>query len=305
MANILPRAKRIEVLQHLVEGNTIRSTARLTGVNRDTIANLMVSFGSKCAEFMDRKFRNLHLDHIEIDEIWTFVQKKQARLTVDEKAERSDIGDVYLWTSLDQETKLCPSFLLGKRSADNARRFMKDLASRLTFPSAHASDPHAWRTGGYVQITQISTDGFAAYPEAVDLAFGPYVKYGQCIKDYRSNNMEHNYVPPEVIDIERKAIFGMRENETDTICTSHVERHNLTIRTLMKRFTRLSLGFSKKLENLEAACAVFLAFYNFVWRTRDANNGRTRLPAAMAAGIIHELWDFERLYDEVTEHTYG
>ena len=83
----------------------------------------------------------------------------------------------------------------------------------------------------------------------------------------------------------------MRENETDTICTSHVERHNLTIRTLMKRFTRLSLGFSKKLENLEAACAVFLAFYNFVWRTRDANNGRTRLPAAMAAGVIDELWD--------------
>ncbi|MGO8747849.1 MAG: IS1 family transposase [Thermoguttaceae bacterium] len=133
----------------------------------------------------------------------------------------------------------------------------------------------------------------------MDFAFGPYVKYGQCIKDYRSNNMEHNYVPPEVIDIERKPISGMRENETDTICTSHVERHNLTIRTLMKRFTRLSLGFSKKLENLEAACAVFLAFYNFVWRTRDANNGRTRLSAAMAAGVIDELWDFERLYDEV------
>ena len=91
----------------------------------------------------------------------------------------------------------------------------------------------------------------------------------------------------------------MRENETVTICTSHVERHNLTIRTFMKRFTRLSLGFSKKLENLEAACAVFLAFYNFVRRTRDANNGRTRLPAAMASGIIDELWDFERLYDEV------
>ena len=92
-------SQRIQVLQHLVEGNTIRSTTRLTGVNRDTIANLLVSFGARCAEFMDRKFRGLHLDHIEIDEIWTFVQKKQARLTVDEKAERSDIGDVYLWTS--------------------------------------------------------------------------------------------------------------------------------------------------------------------------------------------------------------
>ncbi len=135
-----------------------------------------------------------------------------------------------------------------------------------------------------------------------DLAFG----VRQCIKEYRSNNLEHNYVPPEVIDIERKPIFGIRESECDTICTSHVERHNLTIRTVMKRFTRLNLGFSKKLENLEAACAVFLAYYNFVWRTRKpGKSGQHRVPAAMAAGVIDELWDFEPLYDEVTEHTYA
>ena len=107
------------------------------------------------------------------------------------------------------------------------------------------------------------------------------------------------YTPSEMVGTERIGIFGIREDEERGICTSHVERHNLTIRTLMKRFTRLSLGFSKKLENLDAAVAVFLAYYNFVWRTHDVLNNRTRLPAAFAAGVIDELWDFERLYDEV------
>ena len=130
--------------------------------------------------------RGLTLRHVEIDEIWTFVFKKQGRLQVEEKAERFDIGDVYLWTCLDKYTKLVPSFVVGKRSADNARRLMVDLRGRLVMPSPHASDAHAYQQGGYLRITQISTDGFAAYPKAVDLAFGPYVKYGQIIKDYRN-----------------------------------------------------------------------------------------------------------------------
>jgi len=206
---------------------------------------------------------------------------------------------VYLWTTLDQKTKLVPCFRVGKRSADNARRLMMDLASRLVMPKPHQSDPHAYQAGGYVHITQISSDGFQAYPEAVDLAFGPYVKYGQIIKDYRNADQPGRYAPPEMVATERKGIFGIRESEEQTICTSHVERYNLTIRTLMKRFTRLSLGFSKKLENLEAACAMFLAYYNFVWRTRDEENGRTRLPAAMAAGVVDRLMSFEDLFDAV------
>ena len=145
---------------------------------------------------------------------------------------------------------------------------MMDLAGRLIMPGAHASDPHAYHAGGYIYITQISTDGFAAYPEAVDLAFGPYAKYGQIIKDYRNADQPGRYAPPEMVATERKGIFGMRESEEPSICTSHVERHNLTIRTLMKRFTRLCLGFSKKLENLEAACAMFLAYYTSCWRLR-------------------------------------
>jgi IS1 family transposase len=260
---------------------------------------LMVDFGQKCKAYMDSKLRGLTLEHVEVDEIWTFVAKKQGHLTPDERAERSDIGEVYLWTALDKETKLVASFLVGKRSADNARRLMMDLAGRLVMPNAHASDPHGYKAGGYVHITQISTDGFAPYPEAVDLAFGPYAKYGTIVKDYRNADQPGRYAPPEIVGTERKGIFGMTEAEERTICTSHVERHNLTIRTLMKRFTRLCLGFSKKLENLEAACAMFLAYYNFVWRTRDAEAGRTRPPAAMAAGVTGGLMSFEQLFDAV------
>jgi IS1 family transposase len=305
MCNVLPREKQIEVLYHLVEGNTLRSTARLSGVHRTTIMNLMVSFGQRCKAYMDAQLRNLTLDHIETDEIWTFCQKKQGKLTPEEKAGRCDIGDVYLWTCLDQQTKLVVSFLVGKRSADNARKLMLDLSHRLVMPKPHASDPHGYKAGGYVHITQISTDGFAAYPEAVDLAFGPYAKYGQIIKDYRNADQPGRYAPPEMVATERKGIFGIREDEERTICTSHVERHNLTIRTLMKRFTRLSLGFSKKLENLEAACAMFLAYYNFVWRTRLPEKGKCRLPAAMAAGVVDTLMSFEDLFDAVMGEGYA
>jgi IS1 family transposase len=303
MCNVLPRERQKQVLHMLLEGNSIRSTERITGVHRDTICRLLVRFGTACKSFMDKRLRGLTLEHVEVDEIWTFVAKKQGRLTPEEKAECHDIGEVYLWTALDKETKLVASFLVGKRSADNARRLMMDLASRLVMPKPHDSDPHAYKGGGYVRITQISSDGFQGYPEAVDLAFGPYVRYGQIIKDYRNVDLPGRYAPPEMIATERRAIFGMNEQQERTICTSHVERHNLTIRTLMKRFTRLCLGFSKKLENLEAACAMFLAYYNFCWRTRypdwSGKPGKRRPPAAVMAGVVSSLWTFERLYDTV------
>ncbi len=305
MCHVLSREKQIEVLHHLVEGNTIRSTERLTGVHRDTIMRLMVTFGQRCKRFMDAKLRGLTLRHLEADEVYTFVAKKQGHLTTDERAERHDIGEVYLWTCLDQDTKLVASFLVGKRSADNARRLMKDLAGRLVFPRPHQSDPHAYQPGGYVHITQLSSDGFAGYPEAVDLAFGPYAKFWTIDKDFRNATQPGRYAPPEMVGTKRKAVFGMTEDEERSICTSHIERHNLTVRTLMKRFTRLSLGFSKKLENLEAACAMFLAYYNFVWRTYDVVGERTRLPAAMAAGVVDTLWSFEDLFDAVMAQGYA
>jgi IS1 family transposase len=297
MANVLKREKQIEVLHHLIEGNTLRSTTRLTGVHRTTIQNLLVDFGARCQQFMDHELRGLTLNHAEVDEIWTFVGKKQSRLTVDERRERHDIGDVYLWTALDAETKLVASHLVGKRSADSARRLMMDLASRLQWPEARSSDARNFERPGYQKIIQISTDGFAPYPEAVDMAFGPYAKFGTIVKDYRNAILP--YTPSEIVGTKRRAVFGMNEVEVRSICTSHVERNNLTIRTLLKRFTRLSLGFSKKLANLQAACAMFFAYYNFVWRTRDAINGRYRLPAAMLAGVTDRLWSFEDLFDAV------
>jgi IS1 family transposase len=300
MTNILPRERQIAVLHHLVEGNTLRSTARLSGVHRTTIMNLMVRFGDGCQRLMDRELRGLRLEHVETDEIYSFVLKKQRRLTTEEREERGDIGDVYLWTCLDQRTKLVAAYVVGKRSADNARRLMRQLASRLVFSKPHASDDHAFVTRRIDPIVQISTDGFAAYPEAVDLAFGGYARFGTIVKDYRNHDLPGRYTPAEMVGTQRRGVFGIEGREQRTICTSHIERHNLTIRTLMKRFTRLSLGFSKKLENHQAAIAGFLAFYNWCWRTRypdySGKPGKLRSTAAMMAGITDTLWSFEDLF---------
>lgn len=300
MANVLKRERQIAVLNLLAEGSSIRASERITGVHRDTICRLVVRFGNACREFLDERQRNLTLSHLELDEQWTFVQKKQARLTVDERAERSDVGDVYLWIAVDQETKLIPTFALGKRSADNARRFLMDIASRLDMPKPHASDDHAFEHGSHRPVVQISTDAFAAYPEAVDLAFGPYVKYGQIIKDYRNAGMQ--YDPGEMVGSERRAIFGIREGELRSVCTSHVERQNLTTRTFMRRFNRLTLCFSKKLENLAAAVAMYVACFNYCWQPRrklaDGTSRKKGTPA-MSAKLAGHVWSFQELFDTV------
>ena len=288
MANRMSTEKRNTILRLLVEGNSIRSVTRLMQTNIPSVLRQLLWAGNHCRDLMNVRMRGLTLKHLETDEMWTFVGKKQARLTMDERAERSDIGDVYLWYAIDQDTKLVPTYLLGKRSADNARRLMMDLAIRLKFPSPHDSDSHAYQVAGYEQITQISTDGFPAYPEAVDLAFGPYAKFGTITKDYRNASLP--YTPSEMVGTKRRGIAGIREDEIRSICTSHVERHNLTVRTFMRRFTRLALGFSKKIENLDAACALHMAYYNFCWRP-----GKMRITPAMAAGVTRKLWNFNDL----------
>lgn len=286
MANVLHKAKQLQVIHLLVEGNSIRSIERLTGVQKKTIQRLLVKVGNGCRNLLDERMRDLTLDHVQVDEVWTFVQKKQNRLTLEERALRGDIGDMYLWIGLDERTKLVASFAIGKRSADMARRFMVDLRSRLTRQSA---SPNFDRLG-FQAITQISTDGFAPYLEAVDLAFGPFVKYGTIVKEYR--NAKIVYTPSEMIGTKRKGICGIGEGEERSICTSHVERNNLTIRTFMRRLTRLSLGFSKKLENLAAATALHVAHYNFC-RVHSS----LRMTPAMAADVTNGIWSVEELYD--------
>lgn len=298
MANVLKAEKQFAVLNLLVEGASIRATERITGVHRDTICRLVVRFGNGCKDFLDERLRGLKLRHVELDEVWSYVAKKQSRLTTEERAEWHDIGDVYLWTAIDQDTKLVASFAVGKRSADNARRFLLDLSERVVIPAAHESDPHAFRTGQHKIVLQLSSDAFAGYSEAVDLAFGPYVQYGQLIKNYRNALMP--YTPSEMVGADRRVVYG--NLDPWTICTSHVERHNLTARTFLKRMNRLTICFSKKLENHAAAVAMFLAYYNFCWRPRKpGKSGRRRLTPALAAGLTDRLWTFADLFAEVSK----
>ncbi len=289
MANILKADKKRAIIHLLAEGNSIRSAERLTGIHRDTIMRVLIATGNKCRELLDRELRGLELRHVQCDEIWTFVGKKQGRLRVNEKG-RADIGDIYLWTALDTDTKLMASYAIGKRSADMARRFMVDLAGRLLTPNPHASDAHHFRPEEIKPIVQISTDAFAAYSEAVDLAFGRYAAYGQIIKDYRNAEQPGRYAAPEMMGATRRPVFG--NVDPDSICTSHVERNNLTIRTFMRRFTRLSLGFSKRLENLAAAVALHTAHYNFCRR-----HSTLRTTPAMAAGVTNTLWSLADLIE--------
>ncbi|HWB12405.1 MAG TPA: hypothetical protein VG826_24485 [Pirellulales bacterium] len=285
-------------LRLLAEGSSLRSTARVTGLQRNTICKLMVYFGERCRRFLDQRMRGLTLGHLEFDEQWTFVLKKQDKLTIEQRAKCHDIGDIYLWTCIDQHTKLMPSFRIGKRTGDNARRFMLDVAARLVWPKPHVSDSHAFAAGSFKRIVQISTDAFAGYPEAVDLAFGPYAKYGMIIKEYR--NAKIIYTPSEIVGTKRTARRGMTENEKWSICTSHIERLNGTQRLFMRRLNRLTYCFSKKLRNLEAAFSMFVAYYNFIWRTRKpGKSGKQRPTAAMMAGIADHIWTFDELFAAV------
>ncbi len=269
--------QQLSVIHLLVEGNSIRSAQRLTGIHRDTIMRLLVEVGTKCREFLDQRMRNLHLQHLECDEIWTFVKKKQGRLT-QEQASDTRIGDQYLFIAQDQSTKLIPTFVLGKRTAENAQMLMQELSERIVTPMLHEPGPRP----------QISTDGFNAYPLAVDLAFATTVDYGVIVKDYQESEQPGRYGPPDMTGAVRLVVNGNISRYS--ICTSHVERNNLTIRTFMKRFTRLALGFSKKLENLAAAVALFISYFDYCWVPSTLSG-----TPAMAARIAGHPWTLREL----------
>jgi IS1 family transposase len=277
---VLPKEKQLGVIHLLVEGSSIRSAERLTGVHRDTIMRLIVRIGQKCAAMHDRWMRNLTLRHIQCDEIWTFVLKKQGRIPVALDVDPR-IGDQYLFVGIDQDTKLIPSYVLGKRTKVTTDRFMGDLESRLVLPQLF----------GPGQRPQISTDGWRAYPESVDAAFAGRADHGVLVKNYRNTDMPGRYGPPEMIGTDRQVINGGIDEWS--ICTSHVERSNLTIRTLLKRFTRLALGFSKKFENLEAAISLYMGYYNFCWMHRSLAG-----TPAMAAKITGHPWTVAELVSE-------
>ena len=260
MANILPLEKQVMAIHALAEGNSIRSIERMTGIHRDTIMRLGVKVGESCASLLDEKMQNLTLGHIEVDEIWGFIGKKQKNLR---RKDSRELGDVWTWIALDSKTKLIPSYIVGKRNASHANAFMYDLASRVK------------------NRVQLSSDALQSYADAVERGFGSNVDYGQIVKTFASDETfpQGKYSPPEVVSVQKEVIYG-NPVETD-ICTSHVEKQNHTLRMHCRRLTRLTNAFSKKLENFKAAIGLNFAYYNFV-----KTHGAIRCTPAMAAGVV-------------------
>ena len=275
MANELKSEAKAQVVSLLCEGNSIRSIERITGIHRDTVMRLGVRVGTACAKIQDEKMRGLSCNQIEVDEIWGFVGAKR------KNANRvGAYGDVWTFIALDADTKLIPSFVVGKRDAYHTKMFIADLAARMK------------------KRIQVSSDGLAAYVDAVERGFGTEVDFGQVSKTYAFENLLPNaagrYSPAEVVKVEKVVISGMPD--VSRICTSHVEKQNHTLRMHCRRLTRLTNAFSKKVENFEAAVAMNFAYYNFV-RT----HGALRMTPAQAAGVESSAWTVAELVERCGE----
>jgi len=275
MANKLATEKKVSVISMLAEGSSIRAIERITGINRNTIMTLGVRVGNACKRIMDEKMRGLTCKNVEIDEIWGFVGAKR-----NNAKKAGAYGDVWTFIALDADTKLIPSYVVGKRDAYHTKMFMDDLASRLTMR------------------VQISSDSLASYPEAFERSFGADADYGQIVKTYGVTPLGKaaavRYSPAEVVAIEKTVVSGTPN--VDLISTSHVEKQNHTLRMHCRRLTRLTNAFSKKFENFEAAVALNFAYYNFV-----KTHGALRMTPAMAAGIEKSHWTVAELVERCGE----
>jgi len=265
--NRLPVEKRAQIIRCLVEGNSIRSTVRITGSSKNTITKLLIDVGKACNKYQDEILRNLKCSRIQVDEIWSFCYAKQKNVP-EKKQGTFGYGDVWTWTAICADSKLVPSYLIGNRDAWSAYVFIQDLQSRL----AHR--------------IQITSDGHHSYLQAVENAFGGQVDYAMLIKMYGKPQEEIRYSPSECIGTEVKKIQG--NPDPKHISTSYVERQNLTMRMGMRRFTRLTNAFSKKVENLGHAVSLHFMHYNFARIHRSL-----RVTPAMAAGVTSKLWDIE------------
>ncbi len=259
-----------QALKCLLEGCSIRSTERLTGLNRNTIMRLLLVAGERGARVLDERMRDLRLRYLEVDELWCFVQKKARNVRKDDSPE---IGDQWIFVAIDAETKLIPTFIIGKRSIGNTRSFLHDLYGRVANP------------------VQITTDGLNHYTTAVPDAFGLDADFAQLVKlfgDYGQHD-EGRYSPPRMItEVISKVRMGHPDPEH--ISTSFVERQNLNIRMALRRFTRLTNAFSKKLSHLKAAVALYFAYYNFC-----RVHLTLRVTPAMEAGLTDHVWSIAEL----------
>jgi IS1 family transposase len=264
--NKLPLEKRVQILTMLVEGSSLRSISRICDVSVNTVTKLLVDAGRVCAAFHDEKVHNVKAKRIQCDEIWSFCYAKQKNVKT-AKAAPANAGDVWTWTGLDADSKLIVSWSAGGRDAEYAMEFMDDLRSRLA------------------NRVQLTTDGHKAYLEAVEGAFGADVDYAMLVKLYgEGSESEKRYSPAQCIGCRKTRIEG--NPDPAYVSTSYTERHNLTMRMQMRRFTRLTNAFSKKVENHLHALALYFVWYNWV-RTHKTH----RVTPAMAAGLTDKLMD--------------
>ena len=259
--------QKIRVISALVEGNSIRSVERMTEIHRDTIMRLLLRVGDRCGQILNERMRRLPCRVVQVDEIWTYVGKKERRVTAGDNP--LEVGDQYVFVAMDSETKIVPSFRVGKRNAANTWYFMQDLETR------------------FASRVQLTTDGFRPYLNAVEDAFGVNVDYAMLVKIYGKDGAEP-YAPAQIVNALPIPVMG--NPNPRLISTSHIERQNLTMRMQLRRFTRLTNAFSKKVENLKAALALHFAWYNFC-----RIHSSLRVTPAMAAGISADVWPLQHL----------
>lgn len=267
--NKLSTAKRVAVVSALVEGCSIRSTVRMTGVSKNTIAKLLLELGAACTRYQDETLRNLRCKRVQCDEIWSFVGGKDKNLPEEKK--NAGLGSVWTWTAIDADTKLIASWLVGSRDASSAYEFMQDVASRIK------------------TRVQLTTDGHKPYLAAVEDAFGSDIDYAVLQKLYGSEQSdEKRYSPAVCIGTKQETITGTPDPKH--VSTSYVERQNLTMRMSMRRFTRLTNAFSKKVENHAAAVALYFMYYNF-----GRIHQTLRVTPAMEMGVASHVWSIEEI----------
>lgn len=264
--NKLSIEKRTQILGMLVEGNSLRAVSRMADCSINTVTKLLVDVGTACAEYQDTHLRNLTCNQIQCDEIWAFCGMKEKNVSEEHKGELG-YGDVYTWTALDRDTKMMVSFLVGRRDYEYAEAFISDLADRLS------------------NRVQLTTDGHKAYLSAVEEAFGGDIDFAQLVKIYGPvpTKERRRYSPAGFTGAEKTVVTG--NPDIGKVSTSHVERQNLTMRMGMRRFTRLTNGFSKKVENLAHAVALHFMYYNF-----GRIHKTLRVTPAMEAGIADHVW---------------
>lgn len=285
MVNVLSTEERARIVGCLTEGMSIRASVRVTGAAKNTIVKLLVDLGRACAEYQDRTLVSLPCARIECDEIWSYCYAKQKNVP-EEHQGTFGYGDVWTWTAICADTKLVPSWLVGERTVDDALVFMSDLKSRLT------------------NRVQLTTDGNTSYLRAVEETFGADVDYAMLYKVYGGPevpNHQHRYSPSAVTGIEIRPITG--KPDPAKVSTSYVERQNLTMRMGMRRFTRLTNGFSRKVENLAYAVSLHYMVYNFGrphQTLTKAANGYLTSPA-MAAGVADHVWTLREIVELLDE----